>query len=86
MSKCSGIGSTTNLVRLVLDESGVVHDQIVYDAFGNIVVQLNLLLANMISAIATTPPPSAAGSCLIPCGMTQGTSTSTAPSSTPRSL
>jgi len=37
-----------NSVRLVLDESGAVLDQIAYDAFGNIVAQLNPLLANPI--------------------------------------
>ncbi len=37
-----------NSVRLVLDESGVILDQIAYDAFGNIVAQLNPLLANPI--------------------------------------
>jgi hypothetical protein len=33
-----------NSVRLVLDESGAILDQIAYDAFGNIVAQLNPLL------------------------------------------
>ena len=37
-----------NSVRLVLDESGAVLDQIAYDAFGNIVAQLNPLLVNPI--------------------------------------
>jgi RHS repeat-associated protein len=37
-----------NSVRLVLDESGTVLDQIAYDAFGNIVAQLNPLLVNPI--------------------------------------
>ena len=37
-----------NSVRLVLDETGAVLDQIAYDAFGNIVAQLNPLLANPI--------------------------------------
>jgi RHS repeat-associated protein len=37
-----------NSVRLVLDESGGVLDQIAYDAFGNIVAQLNPLLVNPI--------------------------------------
>jgi RHS repeat-associated protein len=35
-----------NSVRLVLDESGAVLDQIAYDAFGNIVAQLNPLVDN----------------------------------------
>jgi RHS repeat-associated protein len=35
-----------NSVRLVLDESGTVLDQIAYDAFGNIVAQLNPLFDN----------------------------------------
>jgi RHS repeat-associated protein len=35
-----------NSVRLVLDESGGVLDQIAYDAFGNIVAQLNPLVDN----------------------------------------
>ena len=37
-----------NSVRLVLDKSGAVLDQIAYDAFGNIVAQLNPLLVNPI--------------------------------------
>jgi RHS repeat-associated protein len=37
-----------NSVRLVLDETGAVLDQIAYDAFGNIVAQLNPLLVNPI--------------------------------------
>ena len=37
-----------NSVRLVLDESGAVLDQIAYDAFGNIIAQLNPLLINPI--------------------------------------
>jgi RHS repeat-associated protein len=37
-----------NSVRLVLDESGALLDQIAYDAFGTIVAQLNPLLANPI--------------------------------------
>ena len=37
-----------NSVRLVLDESGAVLDQLAYDAFGNIVAQLNPLLTNPI--------------------------------------
>jgi RHS repeat-associated protein len=37
-----------NSVRLVLDESGDILDQIAYDAFGNIVAQLNPLLVNPI--------------------------------------
>jgi RHS repeat-associated protein len=37
-----------NSARLVLDESGALLDQIAYDAFGNIVAQLNPLLANPI--------------------------------------
>jgi RHS repeat-associated protein len=37
-----------NSVRLVLDESGAVLNQIAYDAFGNIVAQLNPLLVNPI--------------------------------------
>jgi RHS repeat-associated protein len=37
-----------NSVRLVLYESGAVLDQIAYDAFGNIVAQLNPLLVNPI--------------------------------------
>jgi hypothetical protein len=37
-----------NSVRLVLDESGGVLDQIAYDAFGNIVARLNPLLDNPI--------------------------------------
>jgi RHS repeat-associated protein len=37
-----------NSVRLVLDEGGAVLDQIAYDAFGNIVAQLNPLLVNPI--------------------------------------
>ena len=35
-------------MRLVLDETGAVLDQLAYDAFGNIVAQLNPLLANPI--------------------------------------
>jgi RHS repeat-associated protein len=37
-----------NSVRLVLDESGALLDQIAYDAFGNIVARLNPLLINPI--------------------------------------
>ena len=37
-----------NSVRLVLDETGAVLDQIAYDAFGNVVAQLNPLLVNPI--------------------------------------
>jgi RHS repeat-associated protein len=37
-----------NSVRLVLDETGAVLDQIAYDAFGNIVAQLNPLFDNPI--------------------------------------
>jgi RHS repeat-associated protein len=37
-----------NSVRLVLDENGAVLDQIAYDAFGNIVAQLNPLFDNPI--------------------------------------
>ena len=35
-------------MRLVLDENGAVLDQITYDAFGNVVAQLNPLLVNPI--------------------------------------